>query len=227
MMRTVPLACLAALCLGANAHADSAPDLYAQFAAHPAQRCLEIDIDLSHGEAPTFAAGQLHYPMRDKSIAEGWSWPEEKTDDSDYYLYKYLPLATETEDRRTYEAEDKVGEPQTMTERWRYDYFFAFNNMKAFTTTADDEAALLFSLPAGIDPAGVGLRAEVCLTEPVTRESTTFWKATYGKPVDLTLKKRYLIGTLRALHVIAPDDGRKIASLHARPDLHVSASAKE
>ena len=73
------------------------------------------------------------------------------------------------------------------------------------------------------DSANVGLRAEVCLNEPVTRESTTFWKATYGKPVDLTLKKRYLVGSLRALHVIAPENGQRLASLHARPDLHFSA----
>ena len=43
--------------------------------------------------------------------------------------------------------EDKVGEPQLMTERWRYDYFFAFNNLNE-RTTDDDDAALLF-LPAG------------------------------------------------------------------------------
>ena len=223
MMRRTFLTCLTVLCLHPTAHADPIPGLYTQLAAHPAQRCLELDIDLTHGEAATFSAGTLSYPMRDKAVAEGWSWPEHTTTDTDYYLYKYLPLATESEDRRTYEMEDKVGEPQLMTERWRYDYFFAFNNLNEFSTTDDDDAALLFSLPTGIDPASVGLRAEVCLSEPVTRESTTFWKATYGKPVDLTLKKRYLVGSLRALHVIAPENGQRLASLHARPDLHFSA----
>lgn len=226
-MRTLCFSCLMVLGwmpgFASTAQADPAPALYQRFAAQPETRCLELDIDLTHGEPAHFAEGHLHYPMRDKSIAEGWSWPEEKTENSDYYLYKYLPLASESEDRRTYEAEDKVGEPQTMTERWRYDYFFAFNNIKSFSSTGDDEDALLFSLPAGIDPSGLGLRAEVCLNEPVTRESTTFWKATYGKPVDLTLKKRYLMGHLRALHVIDPNNGRKISSLRARPELHLSA----
>jgi hypothetical protein len=34
------------------------------------------------------------------------------------------------------------------------------------------------------------------LTEQCITDSTTFWKATFANPVDFTLKKRYLIGTL-------------------------------
>ena len=154
----------------------------------------------------------------------GWNWhPADAMAGGDYYAFKYLQLASEVEDGRSYQGEDKIGSPQEFRVQTRYDYFFAFNNLNEFSTTDDDDAALLFSLPTGIDPASVGLRAEVCLSEPVTRESTTFWKATYGKPVDLTLKKRYLVGSLRALHVIAPENGQRLASLHARPDLHFSA----
>jgi hypothetical protein len=34
------------------------------------------------------------------------------------------------------------------------------------------------------------------LTRHCLSDSTTFWKATFSNPVDFTLKKRYLIGTL-------------------------------
>ena len=71
MMRRTFLTCLTALCLHPTVHADPIPALYTQLAAHPAQRCLELDIDLTHGEAASFAAGTLSYPMRDKAVAEG------------------------------------------------------------------------------------------------------------------------------------------------------------
>jgi hypothetical protein len=217
-MKSTPLLLALLLSCPLAAVAEPGPALYRVFAEQPAAAdCIEVDIDLAHGETPEALPGALRYPLRGKEIAEGWSWPEGVSSDPDYFRYKYLPLASESEDRRSYEAEDMVGEPQTMTERWRYDYFLAFANFAAFIDAADDDAALVLALPADADPARLALRAEACLTQPATRESTTFWKATHAKPVDLTLKKRYLVGELKAVHAVALDDGRRLATLQARP----------
>lgn len=198
--------------------AEPAQALYRLFAERPAATdCFEVDIDLSHGEAALTTPDALRYPLRGKEIAEGWSWPDGTSRDLDYYRYKYLPLASESEDRHRYEAEDKIGERQTMTERWRYDYFLAFANYAGFVAADDDDAALVLPLPPGTEPANLALHAEACLTPPATRESTTFWKATHAAPVDLTLKKRYLVGELIAVHVVDLHDGRRLATLKPRP----------
>jgi len=42
----------------------------------------------------------------------------------------------------------------------------------------------------------------------VISESTTFWKATYGKPVDFTLKKRYLMAVLDEVQFTDTRDDR-------------------
>jgi hypothetical protein len=39
----------------------------------------------------------------------------------------------------------------------------------------------------------------VTLAAPCISESTTFWKAIHARPVDFTLKKRYLLGHLEAV----------------------------
>lgn len=219
--RLASLLCLALASTGAAA--ESGPALYRLFAEQTAASdCFEVDIDLTHGEAAVIAAGELRYPMRDKAIAEGWSWPDGPASSADYFRYKYLPLASENEDKRVYEAEDMIGERQTMTERWRYDYFLAFSNLAAFVSPDDDDAALFLALPADADLANLGLRAEACLTPPASRESTTFWKATHAQPVDLTLKKRYLIGELQAVHAIDPRDGRRLATLRPSQTQHTS-----
>jgi len=49
------------------------------------------------------------------------------------------------------------------------------------------------------------LRRLARLGEPAMAESTTFWKATYGKPTDFTLKKRYLVAVLDEVDFV---DGR-------------------
>ena len=46
------------------------------------------------------------------------------------------------------------------------------------------------------------------MIEPVISESTTFWKATYGKPTDFTLKKRYLMGALDEVDFVDTNNGR-------------------
>jgi len=209
------------------AGADPGPALFRLFAEQPAATdCIEVDVDLAHGEAAETISGMLRYPLRGKEIAEGWSWPENTSSEPDYYRYKYLPLASESEDRHSYEAEDKIGERQIMTERWRHDYFLAFGNYASFVDLTDDDAALVLTIPADFDPARLALRAEACLTQPTTRESTTFWKATHATPVDLTLKKRYLIGELRAVHVYDLLDGRRLATLQAcSPPTHYKEGA--
>jgi len=42
----------------------------------------------------------------------------------------------------------------------------------------------------------------------VISESTTFWKATYAKPTDFTLKKRYLVAQLEEVYFIDTMSGR-------------------
>ncbi len=51
------------------------------------------------------------------------------------------------------------------------------------------------------------MRAKARLIEPVISESTTFWKATYGKPTDFTLKKRYLVGKLEEVSFVDTASG--------------------
>ncbi len=204
------------------AHAASGIALYARLAAHPQPgECIDVDLDIPPGEI--FSADspgnspQLHYPMRYNDIAEGWSWPETPAQQGmDYFRFKYFPLGSETEERGSYQQEDKIGEPQQMRVRWRYDYFLAFPNLASFIAPGSEEPDLV-SPAAQVPPEAVKLRAHACLTAPVTRESTTFWKATHGSPVDFTLKKRYLTGLLQRIEFIDGRNGQTIATLHPRP----------
>jgi hypothetical protein len=96
---------------------------------------------------------------------------------------------------------------------WRYDYFLAFDNLYDFYPRAvDDDAGFSADLPAGA-AAHLGIRAQAHLIEPVISESTTFWKATYGKPTDFTLKKRYLMGALDGVDFIDTRDGQVLCRI--------------
>jgi hypothetical protein len=91
---------------------------------------------------------------------------------------------------------------------WRYDYFLAFENLHDFyPRVADDDAGFSAELPADA-AAHLGMRARARLTEPVISESTTFWKATHGNPIDFTLKKRYLIAILEEVLFVDTKDDR-------------------
>lgn len=152
------------------------------------------------------AGGRLHmlYRMAFNQLTEGWNWhPEAVANDEDYYRFKFLPLKTVIEERPGYRFEDKIGEPQEMRVRWRYDYFFAFDNLYDFyRRMADDDAG--FGADVSVTPSEaerlasgdlrMALRGH--LTQQCISDSTTFWKATFSNPVDFTLKKRYLIGIL-------------------------------
>jgi hypothetical protein len=203
-------------------HAETAEQLYAKFAAQPvAGACLDVLVDLEASPGfsveTTDSGVELRYRMAFNNIAEGWSWqPGADPQVEDYYRFKYLPLQSVAEERTAYQAEDKIGVAQSMRVSWRYDYFLAFDNLyDFFPRSVDDDAGFAVNLGQRA-PVSPGLRARLCLQEPVTSESTTFWKATYSNPVDFTLKKRYLIGKLQALHFFDRDNGQELAVLSAR-----------
>ena len=117
------------------------------------------------------------------------------------------------EERGEYQHEDKIGTPQQMKVSWRYDYFLAFENLYDFyPRQVDDDSGFSANLPAAM--AGhVGLRAKARLIEPVISESTTFWKATYGKPTDFTLKKRYLMSALDEIDFVDTTNGKVLCRI--------------
>ena len=204
---------------GAVQAADTAEQQYVAIAQLPPAginakmgQWVEVEVDLAaSGGLAVELNGEridLLYRMAFNQIAEGWSWrPLADPAVDDYYQYKFLPLQSVAVERGEYAGEDKIGTPQQMKVSWRYDYFLAFENLYDFyPRAADDDAGFSASLPAAV--AGrVGMRARARLIEPVISESTTFWKATYGKPTDFTLKKRYLVGKLEEIAFIDTASG--------------------
>lgn len=181
-------------------------------------QAVEVDVDLSVGaNLEVMEAGDravVLYHMAFNQIAEGWSWrPLANPAVEDYYQYKFLPLQSVAVERGEYQHEDKIGTPQTMKVNWRYDYFLAFENLYDFyPRQVDDEAGFSADLPADLAKR-VGIRAKARLIDPVISESTTFWKATYGKPVDFTLKKRYLVGQLEEIDFIDTASGQPLCRI--------------
>lgn len=162
---------------------------------------------------------QIRYRMAFNQVTEGWNWhPEATLDAADYYRYKFLPLGSVNEPRPAYRGEDKLGEPQTMRVEWRYDYFFAFDNLYDFYPRAvDDDAGFAAAVAVSAATARrlidgdlrMALRGRLdaqCLSE-----STTFWKAIHARPVDFTLKKRYLIGQLDEVLFLDRASGQLLA----------------
>jgi hypothetical protein len=181
-------------------------------------RNIEVDVDLSASPGFTVElAGEraaVLYRMAFNQIAEGWSWrPLADAANEDYYHFKFLPLQSVVVDKAGYVEEDKIGEAQQMQVRWRYDYFLAFDNLYDFyRRVVDDDAGFSAELPAAA--AGhLGLRAKAHLVEPVISESTTFWKATFARPVDFTLKKRYLVGVLDEVAFVDTESGRVLCRI--------------
>lgn len=181
---------------------------------------VEVDVDLANSPGFEVLAMGDHlaarYRMGFNQIAEGWSWqPLANPAVEDYYRFSFLPLQSVDEARGNYTGEDKIGEPQAMAVRWRYDYFLAFANLHDFYPRApDDDAGFSARLPLAL--AGhVGMRARGRLIEPVLSESTTFWKATHARPVDFTLKKRYLVSELLEVTFVDADSGRVLCTITA------------
>jgi hypothetical protein len=184
---------------------------------------VEVDIDLTADSGFTVeVTGEralVRYRMAFNQIAEGWSWrPQADPAVDDYYRYKFLPLQSVAVERGSYEHEDKIGVPQQVKVSWRYDYFLAFENLYDFyPRSVDDDAGFVANLPAEVT-GHLGMRATARLSEPVISESTTFWKATYGKPTDFTLKKRYLIGVLEAVSFVDRENGKVLCSIRPGHD---------
>ena len=179
--------------------------------AKPGEK-IEVDVDLSASSGFTVEVVgervEARYRMAFNQLTEGWSWrPLADPAVDDYYQYKFLPLQSVAVERGEYAHEDKIGVVQQMKVSWRYDYFLAFENLYDFyPRLVDDNAGFSADLPASA--AGhVGLRVRAHFIEPVISESTTFWKATYGKPTDFTLKKRYLMGALDEVDFVDTNNG--------------------
>jgi hypothetical protein len=167
---------------------------------------VEIDLASSPGfSLETFGnRREARYRMAFNNIAEGWSWqPLADPQKEDYYRAKFLPLKSVQVERGEYEHQDKIGETQRVKVTWRNDYFLAFDNLYDFYPRGvDDDAGFVATLPSGAsEPAGSEVRmlAIARLASPYLSESTTFWKATYGRPTDFTLKKHYLHAQLERI----------------------------
>ena len=186
-------------------------------------QAIEVDVDLAAGSGlgveVTGERAAVRYRMAFNQVAEGWSWqPQADPAVDDYYRYKFLPLQSVAVERGEYLHEDKIGSPQQMKVSWRYDYFLAFDNLFDFyPRSVDDDAGFAAALPAGIT-GHLGMRAKARLSEPVISESTTFWKATYGKPTDFTLKKRYLVGVLEEVSFVDLENGSVLCTIRPGHD---------
>lgn len=166
---------------------------------------------------------RIFYPMQFNDLTEGWNWhPEEIAAGRDYYTYKYLPLGSTDESRGSYRTTDLAGQPLEYPIRWRWDYFFAFDNPYDFYPREAGEIAgyaVEITLPVADASRLIGgdLRMAVrgILRSDCLAESTTFWKATASAPVDFTLKKRYLIGRLDEVWYYDAASGQVLARLPA------------
>ena len=235
LLLTVPLAGTAADEI-APPHQEPVREYAARAAASAATRCtagelMTLPVSLAQealvDTAYDAATGRLHilYRMQFNDLTEGWNWhPDAAAAGGDYYAFKYLPIASVTEDRGSYRAEDKIGAPQEFRIRWRYDYFFVFDNPYDFyARDAGDDAGFVVDVAvpeadarrlAGGD-LRMSLRGQ--LAPDCLSDSTTFWKSTFAPPVDFTLKKRYLIGRLTEVFFHDAASGRLLARLPARP----------
>lgn len=174
------------------------------------------------------ASGKLTllYNMVFNQIAEGWSWDEQADPNQrDYYRFKFLPLGTETESKHAPEMVELFpGKPTEVTNLWRYDYFFAFDNLYDFyERKVDDNAGFGATVPmqAGeakrlIEGKSIRMLALCRLKPPYHTESNTFWKATIASPVDYTLRKRYLVGDLLEVWFYDSASGKVLAKVLRR-----------
>ena len=169
---------------------------------------------------------ELHYNMVFNQIAEGWSWDAmADPDQRDYYRFKFLPLGSEIASKRAPEVVELYpGKTVEVKNRWRYDYFFAFDNLYDFyARKVDDDAGFDASVPMQAGEAQrltegktVRMLALCRLKPPYHTESNTFWKATFAEPVDYTLRKRYLVGDLLEVWIYDSASGKVLAKVRQR-----------
>ncbi len=234
LLMAMPLAGLAADELAPPLQ-DPVREYATRIAAPAAERCragevVTLPVTLAQealvDTAYDAATGRLRilYRMQFNDLTEGWNWhPDAAAAGGDYYTFKYLPIASTAEDRGSYRAEDKIGVPQEFRIRWRYDYFFVFDNPYDFyARDAGDDAGFVVDVAmpeaearrlAGGD-LRMGLRGR--LAPDCLSDSTTFWKSTFATPVDFTLKKRYLVGKLVEVYFYDAISGKLLARLPAR-----------
>ena len=172
---------------------------------------------------------ELRYNMVFNQIAESWSWDElANPDQRDYYLFKFLPLGFETASKHAPEVVELYpGKMLEVKNRWRYEYFLAFDNLYDFyERKVDDQAGFDTAVAMKGEEArqlmeGKAIRIlVVCrLKPPYHTESNTFWKATFAEPVDYTLKKRYLMGDLLEVWFYDSVSGRVMAKVKGHPGL--------
>lgn len=199
---------------------------------------IDLDLPLSAETMIDYdtAAGRLRifYPMQFNDLTEGWNWhPEEVAAGRDYYTYKYLPLGSTHESRGSYRTTDPENRTLEYPIRWRWDYFYAFDNPYDFyPRDAGDDAGFVAELSVAAADAErlrkgdlrMSLRGRLlanCLSE-----STTFWKATVSAPVDFTLKKRYLVGQLDEIRFIDARTDRVLARHTAKRAISPASAAR-
>jgi len=230
-------ACLMLAAFGQIAAQETTPHgTIAAYERHAAQKSctagetIVLDVPLSAETEIAYDAtsGRMHifYPMQFNDLTEGWNWhPEEVAAGRDYYTYKYLPLGSTHEARGSYRTTDPAGRTVEYPIRWRWDYFFAFDNPYDFyprDAGATAGFAAEFSVAAvdaeRLRKSDLRMRLQGRLRNDCLSESTTFWKATVSAPVDFTLKKRYLIGQLQEVRFYDAAAGRELRLLTASSD---------
>ena len=169
---------------------------------------------------------ELRYNMVFNQISEGWSWDElANPDQRDYYHFKFLPLGFATASRHVPEVVELYpGKTVEVKNRWRYEYFLAFDNLYDFyERKVDDDAgfdaAVVMKAEDArqmVDGRTIRMLALCQLKPPYHTESNTFWKATFAEPVDYTLRKRYLLGDLLEVWFYDSASGKVLAKVRQR-----------
>ncbi|GAB1393929.1 hypothetical protein MASR1M60_20930 [Rhodocyclaceae bacterium] len=230
-MKQILFACLISAglpCFADPLPLQEAPAEFARQAANcKAGDTVTLAVALEESSLDTeYAAGRLRirYSMIFKHVTEGWNWhPEAVPQGGDYYRFKYLPLGSQVEEKSRTTRQDADGVHREYVNRWQYDYFFTFDNPDDFYGR-DDEENTGFVAEIELPPAEAqrltagdlrmamrGQLATGCITE-----STTYWSGLPAKPVDFTLKKRYLIGKLSEVIFHDARNGNVLARLVAR-----------
>lgn len=167
---------------------------------------------------------RIHYGMFFNDLTEGWNWhPLEAAAGGDYYVFKFLPLASRLEEGASYAVDNGPGHPASYAVRTRTDYFFAFDNPYDFYARDagdamgfDADVALPAEDAQRIVNGGLRMALRGSLGGECLSGSKTYWRATIDAPVDFTLLKRYLIGSLEEIRFYDAATGKTLARLAAR-----------
>jgi hypothetical protein len=232
-MKRILFACLIAVglpCLADPLPLQKATAVYARYAADCktgdtvtlAVALDESTLDTEYDENSRRL--RIRYSMGFNHVTEGWNWhPEAAQQGNDYYRFKYLPLGSQVDEKDHTTRQDADGVQREYVNRWQYDYFFTFDNpddfyphdsaeIAGFVAELELPAAEVQRLVSGdLRMAMRGRLVQNCVTD-----STTFWSGLPAKPVDFTLKKRYLIGKLSEVFFYDVLNGNIIARLASR-----------